>query len=66
MEKVKNKIIIISGPTASYKTATAIRIATELKFHNSNFEIVNFDSLLFYRELNIGTASLFFESFKVT
>ncbi len=46
-----NKIIIISGPTASGKTATSIQIAKKFQA-----EVVNFDSLLFYRELNIGTA----------
>ena len=47
----KNIICIISGPTASGKTATSINLAK--KFGG---EIVNFDSLLFYKELNIGTA----------
>lgn len=45
------KVIVISGPTASGKTSLSIELAT--KFSG---EIVNFDSLLFYRELNIGTA----------
>jgi tRNA dimethylallyltransferase len=47
----KNKVIIIAGPTASGKTSLSIEVANKL-----NAEIVNFDSLLFYRELNIGTA----------
>lgn len=47
----KNNIIIISGPTASGKTSTSISLAKEL-----GGEIVNFDSLLFYKEINIGTA----------
>lgn len=47
----KNKIIIIAGPTATGKTATAIELARKIKA-----EVINFDSLLFYRELNIGTA----------
>lgn len=46
-----NKVIILSGHTASGKTAKAIELAIRLKA-----EVVNFDSLLFYRELNIGTA----------
>ena len=46
-----NKIIIISGPTATGKTSTSIKLAKMFKA-----EIVNFDSLLFYKELNIGTA----------
>lgn len=47
----KNIICIISGPTASGKTSTSIELAKQF-----GGEIVNFDSLLFYRELNIGTA----------
>jgi tRNA dimethylallyltransferase len=45
------KVIIISGPTASGKTALAIELARRF-----GGEVVNFDSLLLYRELNIGTA----------
>ncbi|MBC7539110.1 MAG: tRNA (adenosine(37)-N6)-dimethylallyltransferase MiaA [Bacteriovorax sp.] len=54
---MKNKLIIISGPTASGKTKTSIDLAQKilLKF-NLPTVIVNFDSLLFYKELSIGTA----------
>jgi tRNA dimethylallyltransferase len=45
------KVIVISGPTASGKTDLAVELA--LKFGG---EIVNFDSLLLYQEINIGTA----------
>ena len=52
-----NKLIIISGPTASGKTKTSIdlaeKIMNQLKIPTA---IVNFDSLLFYKELSIGTA----------
>ncbi len=48
---MKNIICVISGPTASGKTSTSIELAK--KFGG---EIVNFDSLLFYREIHIGTA----------
>lgn len=48
---LKRKIIVISGPTASGKTAISIKLAKAF-----SCEVVNFDSLLFYRELNIGTA----------
>lgn len=44
-------VIVISGPTATGKTSTSIQIAKHI-----NAEVVNFDSLVFYRELNIGTA----------
>ncbi len=46
-----NNIIIISGATATGKTALSLALAEKY-----NAEIVNFDSLLFYKELNIGTA----------
>lgn len=45
------KVIVISGPTASGKTDLAVELA--LKFRG---EVVNFDSLLLYREITIGTA----------
>jgi tRNA dimethylallyltransferase len=48
---MKNKILIFSGPTAVGKTSISIEVAKVL-----GAEIVNFDSLLFYKELNIGTA----------
>jgi tRNA dimethylallyltransferase len=51
------KIIIISGPTASGKTNASIQLALYIK---NNFQkkiaIVNFDSLLFYKEISIGSA----------
>ena len=51
------KYIIISGATASGKTSTSIEVAKFLKEkHKEKCEIINFDSLLFYKELNIGTA----------
>lgn len=45
------KVIVISGATATGKTDLAIELAK--KFGG---EIVNFDSLLLYKEINIGTA----------
>jgi len=48
----KNKIIIISGATATGKTDISLQASSIFP----NLEIVNFDSLLFYKELNIGTA----------
>ncbi len=47
----QKNVIIISGPTATGKTSTSIRVAKEL-----NAEIINFDSIYFYHELNIGSA----------
>ena len=52
----KNKIIIISGPTATGKTEISINLSEYLKEKSISSVIVNFDSLLFYNELNIGTA----------
>lgn len=45
------KVIIVSGPTASGKTKISLELARQF-----GGEIVNFDSLLLYREINIGTA----------
>lgn len=45
------KIIIICGPTASSKTALAIKCAKML-----NSEVVSADSMYIYKNLNIGTA----------
>ncbi len=45
------KVVIISGPTATGKTDAAIELASTF-----GGEIVNFDSLLLYKEINIGTA----------
>lgn len=45
------RLIVICGPTASGKTALAIRLAQALKTH-----ILSCDSRQFYRELNIGVA----------
>ncbi len=53
---VNNAIIIISGPTATGKTSVSIKLAKTLESKKILTAIVNFDSLLFYRELNIGTA----------
>ena len=44
-------LIVITGPTASGKTAMAIRLANHFQT-----EIISCDSRQFYRELNIGTA----------
>ena len=49
-------LIILTGPTASAKTATGIDVAFNLSEKLVDIEVVNFDSLLFYKELNIGTA----------
>jgi len=45
------KVIVLSGPTASGKTSISLELAEQF-----GGEIVNFDSLLLYKEINIGTA----------
>ncbi len=45
------KVVIVSGPTATGKTNMAIELA-----RNFGGEVVNFDSLLLYKEITIGTA----------
>ncbi|MBF0207055.1 MAG: tRNA (adenosine(37)-N6)-dimethylallyltransferase MiaA [Oligoflexia bacterium] len=59
LKKIKKpKVMIISGPTASGKTKVAIDLAKAVRSSvGISVEIVNFDSLLFYRELKIGTAA---------
>lgn len=52
----KSPLIIISGPTASGKTQFSISLAKTLLEKGLRPEVVNFDSLCFYKELNIGTA----------
>lgn len=48
-----NKIIIISGPTASGKTAFSLQCA-----HALNGEIISCDSMQIYQKMNIGTGKL--------
>lgn len=47
---MNKKLIIIIGPTASGKTKLAIKLAKKI-----NGEIINADSRIIYKELNIGT-----------
>lgn len=48
---MKQKLIAILGPTATGKSACAIEVAKRL-----NGEIISGDSMLVYKEMNIGTA----------
>lgn len=48
---MKDKVIVICGPTASGKTALSIELAKKV-----NGEIVSADSMQIYKDMNIGTA----------
>ena len=51
-----SKVVVIAGPTCTGKSTLAIKLHLFLKEHGFESAIVNFDSLLFYKELSIGTA----------
>ena len=51
MEKAKEKLVVILGPTATGKSHCAIEVARRL-----NGEIISGDSMLVYRQMDIGTA----------
>ncbi len=48
--------LALLGPTASGKSALAVRLAVHLTEHGRPAEIVNADSMLVYRGMDIGTA----------
>ena len=48
---MQNRLICITGPTASGKTALSIALAQRLQT-----EIISSDSMQIYREMDIGTA----------
>lgn len=50
---MKEKVIVIAGPTASGKTALSIEVAKK-----SNGEIISSDSMQIYKDMNIGTAKV--------
>jgi len=49
-------VIVVNGPTASGKTAVAVDLAVRLDGMGHPAEIVNADSMLVYRGMDIGTA----------
>lgn len=51
MPRSKRPVLILTGPTATGKSAAAIRLAAHFAI-----EVVNGDSRLFYRGMDIGTA----------
>lgn len=50
-KKSMNKVLSIMGPTASGKTDLAIRLSEKF-----NLEIISIDSVMLYKEFNIGSA----------
>ena len=55
-ERVSTPLLVLNGPTASGKSTLAVRLAQELTAAGRPAEIVNADSMLVYRDMNIGTA----------
>ena len=53
------KLIAVVGPTGTGKSDTAIAVAKHIESLGQKAEIVNADSMQFYRGMNIGTAKLF-------
>ena len=53
---MKEKVIVICGPTASGKTALSIELAKKI-----NGEIISADSMQIYKDMNIGTAKPTYE-----
>lgn len=53
MEKSKNKVIVILGPTSSGKSDAAIRLAKKL-----NGEIISADSRQIYKWMDLGTGKI--------
>lgn len=49
-------VIALNGPTASGKSTLAVDVALHLAAHGQPAEIVNADSMLVYRGMDIGTA----------
>lgn len=56
MSLVTIPVLAINGPTASGKTAAAVEVARLLATEGIKAEIVNADSMLVYRGMDIGTA----------
>lgn len=55
---IKPELLCIVGPTGSGKSGLAINIALELARSGIKAEIVNADSMQFYRGMDIGTAKV--------
>lgn len=53
---MKPPLIVLVGPTASGKSALAVEVAHRLRSDGFEAEVVNADSMLVYRGMDIGTA----------
>lgn len=53
---VRTPLIVLVGPTATGKSALAVQVANELGRRGRAAEIVNADSMLVYKGMDIGTA----------
>jgi tRNA dimethylallyltransferase len=53
-----SKLIAVVGPTGAGKSALAIKIATHIIDSGGRAEIINCDSMQFYRGMDVGTAKL--------
>ena len=56
MGGVSKPILVLSGPTASGKSTLAVDVAVALQDASVRAEIINADSMLVYRGMDIGTA----------
>lgn len=56
MPHVSVPVVALNGPTASGKTAAAVALAHALAADGIEAEVVNADSMLVYRGMDIGTA----------
>lgn len=56
MPDVTIRVVALNGPTASGKTAVAVEVARQLAASGVTAEVVNADSMLVYRGMDIGTA----------
>jgi len=54
----KNRVLIISGPTASGKSKAALNLALQLRGQGIKAEIISADSAQVYRSMDIGTDKL--------